>query len=81
MELRCKKVKDIVLENSASASVFFRYGIDYCNGNMSLEDLSGKYITSGDTILFMAFRFAFRLYYKVSSQEYKGKRGLSSFYD
>lgn len=23
MELRCKKVKDIVLENSASASVFF----------------------------------------------------------
>lgn len=42
MELRCKKVKDIVLENSASASVFFRYGIDYCNGNMSLEDLSGE---------------------------------------
>lgn len=86
MELRCKKVKDIVLENSASASVFFRYGIDYCNGNMSLEDLSGENSANIDEVLhdleiyhirehhfIYGFRFAFRLYYKVSSQEYKGK--------
>jgi regulator of cell morphogenesis and NO signaling len=51
MELRCKKVKDIVLENSASASVFFRYGIDYCNGNMSLEDLSGENSANIDEVL------------------------------
>lgn len=38
IDLRNKKVKDIVLENSATASVFFRFGIDYCNGNISLED-------------------------------------------
>lgn len=51
MELRCKKVKDIVLENSASASVFFKYGIDYCNGNMSLEDLSGENSANIDEVL------------------------------
>ena len=38
IDLRNKKVKDIVFENSATASVFFRFGIDYCNGNISLED-------------------------------------------
>ena len=37
-ELKCKKVRDIVLENSATASVFFKLGIDYCNGNKSLEE-------------------------------------------
>ena len=51
MELRCKKIKDIVLENSASASVFFRYGIDYCNGNMSLKDLCRENGANIDEVL------------------------------
>lgn len=52
MELRYKKVKDIVLENSATSSIFFKHGIDYCKGNMSLENACKSYGINVDDVLY-----------------------------
>lgn len=41
--LREKRVRDIILDNAAAASVLFHFGIDYCNENKSLEALCSQY--------------------------------------